>query len=1198
MEALLADKQPTKRTSLTSHMYEASVALHAAINGMKPRLMKKKMLLEIKKGVEEIHVLKQTKLALENENRIICEEMVAIQDRKYFQTVEVNKERKRLARCLDNLNHKKHAVKEAAAALAKADDPADSLHHAMEATDRMTEKRLQEFTKCIEDETTEEINQSTKYAFDALSLLLSDSMPPPKEKPVTLQLSYEELYRPGGEEGEEEGEEGEEEEEETSTHEEQHEGNGSIDSNDDNNPQPHGEASKKDSTNKSAQPLDAVAKATALHRKSIGLSAVTKRSSQQSAFLKALAPKKSTADDSATEPEQAEGEQEHLEPEQAVKAFSRTTRQSVIEHVGKDEWITLSWEERLAHMHEFGQPEEEKEEAFEIGEDYDDVFEQEMRYFQSTIDSGTALCPKDGTFVDRQRKQRKHEIRYIRCGILATDNYPLLVDRLQTFVQQEKEHENVLVGLINAEKEELMEGYMDIGNMCRFTLWLGKSGALGEAVWDWVYAVLDYAVAKPIYDELTEELARTVRAEAQAQEIYDVAEKREADSALKLKKLTAVLPQTAWYRRRQEKYIHDHDDVMTARTKWPIYLRPLAAPAKFTVMVQQVASMRGKLARLIRALQITTAAVHQQAAAFQQASEDLRVVQEECASVLCPWNWYTPDGIKWASRIHNKWFVVGCRVTVFEEDTGLEVPGTIREVYIHPNGRKRTCTVQFDGGGSDEDIPHIRIKMQYPQKVSMERAMEDSHDKFVSTQFDTACQTKMLLNIKIVVPRLETCLNHVALLYEDARTCLYRSDGLQREAGAQVLQCIWRRQKRSVSMKKVRTWKSGAKMRAFLSANLIKFRKMKARNQVFSTRLLQRVHAIIQMQRVVRGHSARVVYWEILDAIAEAERVRIERLEQRRQEQEFANRLRAAQVAAARTKNWRCPRCPLSVAYKTRFTSPQAIEAHIALHDAENVKQLEAMEEKEAFELEQKRLQRLARASKEEVAMIKMRKLMEERQRKLAIEAVAQAKKKRVQKLEQMNALFTIKYQRPVLPSLRRKGKGGGLKSYTVEGFAPVPLSPPYPELRLVRNSMRSTKIPHRGGNTSVLPEKIFITCSPFRFGRSSNCDAPLDCLDHPGLVSKDHALLFVRGSPLVGYTLVLADLHSTNGTFVDQKRIKASTGTEYDRHNKTVEDGAIVVFGCTKALPTPENTAGGSIELSTVCYQLWKMGSGFHSFG
>ena len=229
--------------------------------------------------------------------------------------------------------------------------------------------------------------------------------------------------------------------------------------------------------------------------------------------------------------------------------------------------------------------------------------------------------------------------------------------------------------------------------------------------------------------------------------------------------------------------------------------------------------------------------------------------------------------------------------------------------------------------------------------------------------------------------------------------------------------------------------------------------------------------------------------------------------------------------------------------------------------------------------------------------MIKMKKLMEERKIKMEIEAIAKAKRQREKKVEQMNAMFSIKYQRPVLPSLRRKG--GKMKSYVAKDYEPTRLSPPYPEFRIVRNSMRPVK--RSGGNhrkkSNLLPEKIFITSSPFRFGRSSSCNATVDCYDHPGLVSKDHALIFVRGSPMVGYTLILADLHSTNGTFINQKRVKSSNGTEYDRNNKVVDDGAIIVFGCTKSPPTPENTNGSTIHLSTVCYQLWKNGSGFNSY-
>ena len=1188
------------RTSLTTPLYNASVALHHAINGMKPRLMKKKMMVELLKGVGEVNLLKEQKHALQMEDRILCEEIVAIEDRLHWQTLEVNRNKARLVRCLDNLNQKKELFHQATQALEDADDPADCLAAVIEVTEQMTARQIQDFVRFIDDQTTEGIHESTKYAFDVLSLLLNDTMPMVKEVPITLHLSYEELhkYESNADEEDEHDEEenlandghGTEEEQESEPEEKEEEDN-------------NGNGNNHQLTT-SKQPLDAVAKATALHRKSIGLSAVTERTSQQTAFLKALEPKHNSGneesnpdDEDNDDDDDDESHSVHANPEEAVKAYPRSTRQAVIEHVGRDDWVTMSWDERLENMIEFAieQAKELPEEPFEVWEDYDDVYEQHIRYFESTINAGTARYSTD---VSPHRKQKKR--RSTRAGLLSDACHPLFIDRLKQITSTAKTDDGKsLLRLMNAEKEELMEGYLDIANMCRFTLWLGRSGQLGALVWDWNYAAMDYIAAKPIYDALKNDVNKTMAAVAKAQDIYDIAADRDADSSLKLKTLKALLPQTAWCRRRQQKYIQDQNNAMAARTKWPIYLRQLDAPAKFTVMVQQLASMQGKLARLIRHLQKATADVHQRTRVYHQAANDLTAVQEECASILCPWNWYMPDGRKWASIIHNKWFKEHARVTVLNDNgQGLqEISGTISGgVFIHPNGRKRYCTVQYDGGGSDE-VDHLHIKMQYPQLISMDRAMEDFQEKFVSTRFDTACQTKMLLNMSNVIPKLKMHLSHASMTYEDARTCLYRSDLVQRLAGARLIQCIWRKTNKCTNMKKVRSWKSGEKMRAFLSANLIKFHKMKQRNLVFSTRLLQRVRAVIVMQRTVRGHLTRLVYWEMLDEIAEEERMRIEKLEQRRQEQEFANRLRASHVEAARTKNWRCPRCPLSVAYKTKFSSPQDIAAHIEYHDDIDRKKLMALEQKEAIDMELKRMERIARASKEDLAMAKMKALMAERDKKLKSEAVARAKKQREKKLEQMNALFTIKYQRPVLPSLRRKGSG--FTSYATKDLS-TSLAPPYPELRLVRNSMRKVPKGEKGRKRgSVLPEKIMITCSPFRFGRSSSCNAPLDCFEHPGLVSKDHALMFVRGSPMVGYTLVLADLHSTNGTFINQKRVQASTGTEYDRHNRTVKDGDILVFGCRKngPGPGPENGGGSGVVLSTVCYQLWMNGSGFTSY-
>ena len=1211
MEALIASKlnpHKVQRTSLTIHMHEASVTLHAAINGIKPALMKRKMLREIEHGVTEVVALEQIKRGLQSEDRIICEELVALHDRKYDQSLEVAKEQRRLARCLENLEKKQDLRNQAEDELANADNPLDFLEDSLSAAERLTDRRLKDFATFI-DNKTEGIHQSTKYAFDVLSILLGESMPKPKEIPIVLQVAYEELVEINTQE---EDEEEYHEEEEGDTNENSLDGsneheNLNAEENENENKQDQIET-KQDSNENEATPLDAVARATAEHRKAIGLEPVTKRTSQQSAFLNALVPKTSNDNISDTEEHEEHEEQEDqeesdkpddaesstsnpvpLDPEEAVKAYSRSTRQDVIEEIGRDEWVTMSWEERLEHMIEFAR-EEDKEEPFQTVEDYeDDVFARNARYFESTVDEGTARHPNgDNTYLIERKKKES-----VRVGILSDEKYPQLIQRL---IKLSHKGEEALTSLVNDEKDELMEGYLDFQNICRYTLWLGRSGELGADIWAWILAVLDYTRALPIWNDLVDALADANDVVDIAQEIYDVAAAREAASSLKLKKIVALIPQTAWYRRRQQKYIQDHQKIMTQRTKWPVYLRPLDAPAKFAVMVQQVASMRGKTAKLIRDFKKALAQVHFCTKNFSQASNRLGLVEKEVDEVLCPWNWYMPGGRKWADIIHNKWFVPGGRVTVRNEETGLETPATLTDVQIHENGRGRWGDVKYDNGSSEEEISHIRINLQYPQRVPMSRAMEDHQDKFVATIFDTACETPILLNIKLTVPKLEKHLNRMSITYEDTRTALHQADQSLYSTASKIIQCIWRRYKRSRSMKKVRTWKSGEKMRAFLSANLIKFRKMKEHNNAFAVRLLSRVKGSINIQRILRGHFARIIYWDILESIAEAERQRLARIEQIRQEKEFANRLRAAQIAKERTKGWRCPRCPLSIAFKQRFTSREEIDAHIAIHDEKLQEELEEIEAKAAHEMEEKRLALLQRKSKEQLALAKMRDMMEARRIKMEAEAIVKAKKQREKKLQQMNALFTIKYQRPVLPSLRK----GGFKSYANDDFMPTKLAPPYPELRLVRNAMRPSsatnekwKINDQNKRRALLPEKIFITCSPFRFGRSRSCDAPLDCYQHPGLVSKDHALIFVRGSPIVGYTLILADLHSTNGTFVNQKRIKAGTGTEYDKNNRTFEEGEILVFGCTKSQPTPENPGG--VVLSTVVYQLWKNGSGFH---
>ena len=209
MEALIAAKLnpvQVKRTSLTKHMHQARVALHAALNGMKPRLMRGKMLQELYKGVDEVKVLEKIKRGLQSEDRIICEELVALHDRKHCQWLEVVKEKRRLARCLENLEQKQHSHDKAEEELARADDPATFLQNAVEAAERMTDRRVKDLTEFL-DQKTEGILQSTKYSLDVLSLLLGESMPVPKEVPLVLHLSWDELTREEEDDDFEDGEE-------------------------------------------------------------------------------------------------------------------------------------------------------------------------------------------------------------------------------------------------------------------------------------------------------------------------------------------------------------------------------------------------------------------------------------------------------------------------------------------------------------------------------------------------------------------------------------------------------------------------------------------------------------------------------------------------------------------------------------------------------------------------------------------------------------------------------------------------------------------------------------------------------------------------------------------------------------------------------------------------------------------------------
>jgi hypothetical protein len=936
-----------------------------------------------------------------------------------------------------------------------------------------------------------------------------------------------------------------------------------------------------------------------------------------------------------------------VDAEAEVKMYPRIKRQEVIEDIGKTVWLALSWEQRLVHMHEFYPPgwrerekrmnEKAEREAGDAGSVQSSEFSEgshsnaetegpktwpsELIWLQSTCETRIVTRESSKTAKRRFGLQGRGGTIVVPSGLLARSRHRAFCQSLNAVLALD--HDALVSVGTNAELLELLEPYLEMQRMSGAALDRGPCGEFGASLWAWLNRVLEFADAQPEHARLKECVQRQRALLARARLLYDVALKRRDACSSRLKAIKFEIGRLKWLRKKSLDALTAQKAKCKKRTKWPVRLRHHGDPPRFVVMVNQ-------LSKINRSLQVRIADLHE-ATCTQARARGIelakRTARENCdqerRNVLNPWCWYMPDGLKWAGRCHNKWFVEGMRVAVGEN----KEPGHIVRAWIHDNGKGKRADVAYDEGGTEGDVPHYGLTMLYPQQVPFARALEDSQEKFVSTTFETSSRTPILLNVAVIIPRLKIHWKFKCLEHEDARADLLRADWQRRVKAARLLQCFYRGAMHAHAMKKTRSWKSSEPLRAFRSQNQIKFKKMQARNKVFAERLLTRITAVTNMQRMVRGHLARTAFWNVLASIAEEERSRLEKEEKRRQEIQISNQIRARAVQKQKVKSWRCPRCPLGVSFSQRFTDPAEIAAHLKIHEDADAKVQQDVLVQEAERDELRRKQAMERLVKEKTALSKMRIMMENRN--IAVEKARRERELRMkeQRIQKLTELFTIKYQRPILPSLlkceglrfsgdKRKrltgssqkilGRHGtqgaeGSVNYAMSKdgtpmFKRTAIQPPYPELRFVRNALargRGTAAAQPGGRGRAsrvkLPESISIKCTPFRIGRSQFCDASLDSPEEPDIVSKDHAIIFVRGSSSAGYTLVLADLHSTNGTFVDQFRVAPSTGTEYDRHNVELKDSALIVFGCVH---NADSLAG--LHLSSVCYQLWKHGSKF----
>ena len=290
--------------------------------------------------------------------------------------------------------------------------------------------------------------------------------------------------------------------------------------------------------------------------------------------------------------------------------------------------------------------------------------------------------------------------------------------------------------------------------------------------------------------------------------------------------------------------------------------------------------------------------------------------------------------------------------------------------------------------------------------------------------------------------------------------------------------------------------------------------------------------------------------------LAEVERQR--KLEARRVEIEFAKRMRAKKKQAEFVANWRCPRCPIKVQYTQKFKSMAEIELHKMKHMSEDeLKFSQHKAEVEAREL--KRRQRLMEIKlKQEKMMIKLKKQTAEFVRQQEIQAKAKAKKRFEEKVKFLNTRFTLKYQRSILSAVKRKNRGSPvIYEQSLEELHPQFLDPPYPTLRLVQDPRRpNSKSIYKG-----LMHRIDINASPFRIGRGSQCDVRMDSHVNSGIISKVHCAFFASfNRKLQLREIHIADLHSTNGTFLNGERVTPG----YD-NRVIISDGDLVTFGAMK---------------------------------
>ncbi len=108
----------------------------------------------------------------------------------------------------------------------------------------------------------------------------------------------------------------------------------------------------------------------------------------------------------------------------------------------------------------------------------------------------------------------------------------------------------------------------------------------------------------------------------------------------------------------------------------------------------------------------------------------------------------------------------------------------------------------------------------------------------------------------------------------------------------------------------------------------------------------------------------------------------------------------------------------------------------------------------------------------------------------------------------------------------------------------------------------------------SAFPAAIHVTSSPFTIGRSSTCDATLDSVLYPKMLSKRHATLYIQRDGRSGCTVEISDKNSTNGTFCSGERVQSL--------RRRIQNGELIRFGHQGNVTQPRSEVVYMLQIPT----------------